>query len=260
MSISKLVRLICISAAFIPAIASAADPAGPIHQYTFKDGAAKDSAGHIDGVLHGQAKVADGKLVLENGDKTSGDKALSYLDFAQPILPKQGSVSIVVWVTCKDVGQFSRIFDFGNNDGDPPVGNAFLYLVAHHDVGAKAGITSSDTGSKSQVDGEPLDDGHPHMATVVVDGVAKKLHLYIDGKESADADDLNANTLDAVNPVHNYIGRSLSDVDPGFSGSIGEIEVYDRAQPAAEIAAQYQMEKAKFPATMPTTIPAAAGK
>ncbi len=254
---STCMRLIAFSIAVLLLCGNASAQSGLIHRYSFKDGSAKDSVGKVDGTLKGDAKISDGKLVLDNGAKTSGDATLAYVDFGGSILPKTGSVTLMAWITASQVPQYCRIFDIGDTDPDSRVGQAFLYLVPHHDVGAKAGITSTDTAGKSSVDADALDDGHPHMAAVVVDGTAKKLHLYIDGKEAGTADDLGDNTLDAVHPVHNYIGRSLSDVDPGLSASIREFRVYDRALPADEIAATYKAGPDVVPATMPATAPTA---
>ena len=63
-----------------------------VHRFT--DGA-KDSVGKIDGKLKGAASVAGGKLVLKNENMTSTDEKLSYLEFPEPILPKERSVSLV---------------------------------------------------------------------------------------------------------------------------------------------------------------------
>jgi hypothetical protein len=78
------------------------------------------------------------------------------------------------------------------------------------------------------------------MAAIVIDGSAKKLHLFIDGQEAAPAADLGDNTLDKVNPAHCWIGRSGFDADPGLSASINEFRVYDTALSADEIAAIYK--------------------
>jgi hypothetical protein len=242
---------------------------GLIHRYSFNDGTARDSAGKIDGTLKGAAKIADGKLVLDNTDKangakTSGDATLSYLEFSGSIIPKSGSATLIVWITAPENQPYCRIMDIGDTDPDTRVGQAFIYLVPHHDTGSKIGITASDTGGKSSVDGDALDDGKPHMAAIVIDGDAKKLHFYIDGKEAGEAADLNDNTLDGVHPVHNYMGRSLSDVDPGLTASIDEFRVYDRALPASEVTAAFKAGPDAFPtdvpATAPTPAPAAGGK
>jgi hypothetical protein len=227
---SKLISLSCT----ILIIASAAN-AGLIHRYSFNDGTAKDSVGKIDGTLKGDAKIAEGKLVLDNGERLCSDSGLGYLEFASSVIPKSGSVSLVVWITAKENPQFSRVIDIGDSENGE--GHAFIYLVPRHEEDqSRAAITAADTGAKTYIAGSRLDDEKPHMAVIVIDGEAKKLHLYVDGKESA-AEDLGDNTLDQVKPVHNWLGRSGFDADPGLSASIDEFRVYDHALSAEEVSA-----------------------
>ena len=57
-------------------------PAGLTHRYSFNDNAAvKDSVGKIDGKLQGGATVTDGKLVLKNDNKNSGDNGVQFVEF-----------------------------------------------------------------------------------------------------------------------------------------------------------------------------------
>jgi len=205
------------------------------HRYSFKEGT-KDSVGKVDATLKGGAKIADGKLTLDNGDKTSADADLSYVELAGPILPKEGSVSIAMWFAGKEMGQFSRLLDIGGKDDAS--GTAFIYLTARTgDDGSRAAISATDPGSKSNVDGDRLDDGKPHLAIAVIDGTAKKLHLYVDGKEVGTATDLGDNTLDKVKQDHAWIGRSAFDTDPGLSGTINELRIYNEALTADQVAA-----------------------
>jgi hypothetical protein len=218
-------------------LSAAVTHAGLIHRYSFNDGTAKDSVGKDDGKLKGTATVKDGSLVLANADKTSGDDGLSYLEFASSVLPDKGtSVSLVYWFTAKDVTGFARILDIGDKDGAN--GQAFIYYTPKNGDGqARAAITATDTASKTFIDNGPLDDGKPHVVAFVVDGAAKKLHVFVDGKEPVAAADLGDNTLDKVKATHNWIGRSGFDQDPGLSGSIDEFRVYDNVLTLDEAAA-----------------------
>ncbi|MGA2582772.1 MAG: LamG domain-containing protein [Tepidisphaeraceae bacterium] len=232
-------------------ICSAAD-AGLIHRYSFNDNTANDSVGNVNGTLKGSAKIVDGKLVLDNGDKTCDDAGLSYLEFNGSVLPAKGtSVSLVIWITAKENPQFARILDIGDKaDAD---GQAFIYLTCRHeDDQSRAAITATDTGSKTYISGPRLDDGKPHMAAIVIDGTAKQLHLFVDGKESATAEDLGDNTLDQVRPVHNWIGKSGFDADTGLSASIDEFRVYDNPLTADEVAAINKAGPDELPATQPS--------
>jgi hypothetical protein len=239
-------RQILTSLALVSLLTAVAN-AGLIHRYSFKDGSAKDSVGSVDGVLKGTAKIADGKLVLDNTDKNSDDDSLSYLEFPSSILPKGDSVSLVVWFSGKDVGSFARVLNIGDKDGAE--GKAFIYFVPRNaDDQARAAITATDAAGKTAIDTDRLDDGNVHMVAVVVDGAAKKLHLYVDGKEPAAAQDLGDNTLDKVRPAHNWIGRSAYDQDAGLSASVNEFRVYDTALTADDAAAIFKAGADALPA------------
>ena len=223
------------------------------HRYSFTDGSLKDSAGNVAATLKGSAKIVDGKLILDNGAKGSDDPTLSYLEFTSAILPKTGSASLAVWFTVKETNPFARILNFGDKEGAE--GRAFIYFTPRNSNDqARSAITATDAGSKTFIDSDPLDDGKPHCVVMVIDGTAKKLHTFVDGKEPMAAEDLGENTLDKVRQVNNWLGRSSYDQDGGLSGSIDEFRVYDHALSAAEVAAMVKAGPDTLPA--PTTAPA----
>jgi hypothetical protein len=219
------------------AVSKPADPpADPslTHRYSFTDGA-KDSAGSVHGVLKNSAKVEGGKLVLANAGRLSSDAALGYLEFPSSLLPSTGSVSIVFWYSGTSAENFSRLIDIGDREGVE--GRAFLYFTPRTAGGqSRARITAVDTRtSQTYVEGPAIDDGKPHCVAIVIDG--NRMHLYIDGKEPAAAIDLGTNNLAAVRPVHSWIGRSGYDADPGLTGSLDELRIYNRPLSLPEVAA-----------------------
>ena len=224
--------------------------AGLTHRYSFKDGTARDSVGSVDGKLKGPgASIADGKLVLKNEESATGDK-ISCLEFAGSLLPKGGnSVSLVVWFTAKDVGGFARVLNFGASEGGE--GKQFIYFSPRTgDGSARVAITGSDVGSKTYLDSDALDDGKPHLVAIVIDGTAKKLRVFVDGKEPNPPADLGDNTLDKVKPMENWLGKSSFSADPGLSAAIDEFRVYDLVLTAADAVAAFKAG--------PDTLPAAA--
>ena len=226
----------------LPFICASSSFAAITHRYSFNDPAApgKDSVGNVDAKLKGpDAKVADGKLMLKNEDKNSDDPQLSYAKFDEPIIPKTGSASIAVWFTAKDAGQYARIFNFSDKDGSE--GRAFIYFTPRTSTDESRGaITATDAASKTAIDNPSLDDGKPHMVAIVIDGVSKKLHVYIDGTEPKPAQDLGDNTLDKVKPTNNWLGRSSFDQDAGLTGSIDELRTYDHALTADEVSESFK--------------------
>jgi hypothetical protein len=118
--------------------------------------------------------------------------------------------------------------NFGDSEGGE--GRQFIYFSPRTgDGSARVAITGSDVGSKTYLDSDALDDGKPHLVIVVIDGAAKKLRVFVDGKEPNPAADLGDNTLDKVKPVENWLGKSSFSADPGFSGAVDELRVYDQA-------------------------------
>ena len=89
-------KLCLLSAAVVLAAAVTTANAELTHRYSFTDGA-KDSVGKVDAALKGAAKVADGKLVLANENKTAESPDLSFVEFSGPLLPKSGSVTLAFW-------------------------------------------------------------------------------------------------------------------------------------------------------------------
>ena len=225
--------------------------AGLTHRFSFKDGT-KDSVGSVDAKLLGSgASLAGGQLVLKNDDSASGDK-IACLEFSGSLLPKGGTtVSFAVWLTAKDTSGFARVLNFGDSEGTE--GKQFIYLSPKTgDGSARAAITGSDVGSKTALDFDAFDDGKPHMIAVVIDGAAKKLRVFVDGTEPKPAEALGDNTLDKVNPVQNWLGKSSFAADPGLSASIDELRVYDHALTLAEATAAIKAGPDALPAAATT--------
>jgi len=212
-----------------------------IHRYSFKDNA-DDSVGKVNGKLMGGAKIADGKLVLENTGKPSNDPALSYVSFGERILPKSGSATIEVWFISNSDGPFSRIFDFGRR------GQGYIFLTDNEgNDTARVAITNADWGEETQArPDKPVNDNKPHMAAVVIDAAGGKLRLFVDGKEAGSGEPLGDNTLEKVTGDNHWLGRSLYDNDVGFTGSIDELRVFDSALNADQINSHYKAGPAEI--------------
>jgi hypothetical protein len=214
--------------------------AGLIHRYSFNDGQARDLAGATEARLVGPgATLVNGRLMLANDRGTPKGK-VSCLEFAGPVLPAGGTtVSLAVWFTAKEIGGFARVLNFGDSEGSE--GKQFIYFTPCTEEGvARVAITGSDVGSKTYIDLDALDNGQPHLVIIVVDGGAKRLHVFVDGKEPRPAQHLGDNTLDKVRPVENWLGRSSFAADPGLTAAIDEFRVYDHALTLEEAGALHQ--------------------
>jgi len=236
---SRFVALGLIATLALASIMSRSVRAELIHRYSFKENA-DDSVGKINGKLEGKAKIANGKLTLENTGKASNDEALSYVTFNQRILPKSGSATIEVWFTSNSDGQYARLFDFGRR------GEGYLFLTVNdggNDI-ARTAITNNDFADETKISSDGnVNDGRLHMVAVVVDGGTKDLRFYVDGKENGGAEPLGDNTLENVKGASHWLGRSLYDADAGFTGSISELRVFDTVLKPADIAAHFKAGK-----------------
>jgi hypothetical protein len=226
-----------------------------IHRYSFTDGA-KDSAGKLDGKLVGDnAKVDSGKLTLKNEATTPPEK-VSHVEFPGALIPKGSkAASLAIWFTAKDTQPFSRLIDIG--DIENAEGRSFIYVSPRTaDDQFRAAITSTDVSGRIPLDNQRLDDDKPHCVVITFDDTARKMHVFIDGKEPKPAEDITDAPLSTVNPVVNRLGKSLFDVDPGLSATIDEFRVYDKALSAEEVAAIQKAGPDTLPPAAPATQPA----
>jgi hypothetical protein len=220
--------------------------AGLIHHYSFNDATARDLVGKVDGKLTGPgATIVAGQLVLQNERSVYGAK-VSCLEFTGPVLPAGGTASLAVWFTAKNVGGFARVLNFGDSEGTE--GKEFIYFTPCTEEGmARVALTATDASGKTYIDFEALDDGRLHLVVIVVDGAAKTLRVFVDGKEPRPAEGLGGNTLDKIRSVQNWLGRSSFAADPGLSATIDEFRVYDHALSPEEAAALHVAGPAVVP-------------
>jgi hypothetical protein len=212
---------------------------GLIHQYSFREGTAKDSIGTAHGQLMGSARISGGKLVLENGARRSGDPSAGYVQFPPTVLPSSGSASIEIWFTCQPLGMWARLLDVGTQRGG--AGERFL-LMTPRDAEAKArlGYTSGTFRGVDIMAGSPLDDGKLHMVVIVIDGNGGTMRLYVDGRPAGAPVNVGRDALAQLAPEKVWLGRSLFDVDPAFSGIIEDLRVYQTPLTNQEVADHYQ--------------------
>lgn len=231
-----------------------------IHRYSFNDGTAKDSVGAMDAQLKGEAKIADGKLVLPGGSTSDAANA-SYLDFAGRVLPDQGSATVEAWFVSNGTGKWSRLFDFGDSDNNRTSGFDYLYFGPHSSENrAFTEISRADLPkpAPARVLTKPLDNGKPHMIAVTVDAAEHKIHLYVDGKEVGNTP-LGPNGIEHVSFGNNWIGRSNVGRDPTLTGSVDEFRIYDTALDKDQIAADNKAgpdSVTEPPASKPASAPA----
>lgn len=246
-----------------------------IHRYSFTTDAS-DSVGTDNGTLVGRATVSGDQLQMNNpnfspgiGAATNPDPNDGYLTLPPSILPSSGSATIEEWMTIQGSGFFAESYSFSNsnNDANPPTGAGGQYLL--HAISAPQPATppgGAGTGGDhieetlngystgQQIDayettpnlgaagGGYMDNGDTYFSATVIDASTGLLSYYlyditegIGGFQSS----VTAIPLSSYSFTNAYLGRSPFVVDNVLSGSIDEFRVYDNAQSASQIAADF---------------------
>ena len=246
--------------------------AGLTHLYTFNDGTANDSVGGangtlVDGSIAGVPTVSGGQLQLNNPNFSGPSSSANYLSLSPSILPSSGSATIEMWFTFTGSGFFTEAWTFSDNnhDSNPPGASNGQYLM--HTISApQGGPVPSGGGSHvaqslacygggaetdafgttpgiGAVGGCYLDDGETFFAATVIDGTAGTLSYYLydisAGGVGGLQQTITAIPLSSYSFTDAYLGRSAFAGDNATSGSIDEFRIYDSAQSAAQIAADF---------------------
>ena len=253
-----------LAAPAIVAAMSSLAHAGLIHRYSFATDAS-DSVGGSNGTLTGGATVAGGQLTLANGGKTSANG--QYLALSPSILPSTGSATIESWFTFTGSGFFSEDWTFSNNANDTAGPNSGFGQYMMHTIsapqpgtppggpntgGSHVGQTLSGYGVETDAfettpglgagGGGYLDDGGTYMTATVIDGTAGTLSYYLyrvsDGVGGLQQS-ITSIPLSSYAFTNAYLGRSAFAGDGATNGSVDEFRIYNNAQSASDVAADF---------------------
>ena len=238
------------------------------HRYSFTTDAS-DSVGGANGTLMNSATVSGGQLQLNNPNfsgSTSGQPdPHGYVSLSPSILPASGSATIEIWFTFTGSGFFTESYTFSNgSDAAPPVGGQYLMQTisapqpavppggpntgGNHIVEALNGYNPGPetdafgtTPGMGAGGGGYLDNGDSCFSATVI-GADGTLSYYLydlttgtGGLQSTVA----GIPLSSFSFVNAYLGRSAFSGDNATSGSIDEFRIYDNAQSAAAVAADF---------------------
>jgi rhamnogalacturonan endolyase len=204
------------------------------HLYTFNDNLANDWIGSAHGTTFNGATITGGQLVLSNVGVNSGQTSVVQFMRLPANALGSGDATIEVWFTATASPDWARVFDIGNQSGVN--GDSYLFFSPQSGFNDSRAVLHPSGLSERVAGGPTSDDGTQHMAAIVIDSAADALRLYLDGIEAGSAPLAGANA-GSINDSLAYIGRSLFNVDPGFTGSINELRIYDNALDATTIAA-----------------------
>ncbi len=191
-----------------------------------------DSSGNDnDGTING-ADWTEGFFV--HALKFDGvDDYVEITDDTSLHLGSEESMAFEFWIKTNNSGVESALFHKYSTLNPNPY---FLLTLTNNgkfqgqirdSYGLYSNLTSNST----------ITDGKWHYLTFVIDRVADKLTIYIDGNFDNMTDDLTMGT--STNNADLFIGKAASD-DRYFNGSLDEIRIYDRALSVREIEDHYE--------------------
>jgi hypothetical protein len=245
---------------------AAALTSGPIHRWSFSNGAGAatsgtvvtDSAGFQHGRVLGVNATFTGSAVSLPG---GGSATEAYVDLPNrlvssraPELGGSGEVTLEVWFTNTAPRTWGRVFDFGSSNnaeltGPGGAGNGSDYFALTSDVGGNVNVNRLELRNVDPAGNGALGAGGPG-ATVstdvgVVMGVERHLTvvwrngvgvwMYEGGVPVTEILDAGIRMVN-LNDVNNWLGRSNWTGDQNVQGEFNEFRIYDRALTAAEVA------------------------
>ena len=241
---------------------------GLIHRWSFNEaaGAASDGSTFVDsvggahGIVRGDgARFTGTGLDLPGGDSLNGRAA--YGDLPNGLISALTDATFEGWVTVDSAsgGNWTRIFDFGNTQGDPIPGE--ITGPGNTNGGGTQGsdyiiLTASRGGNYNQQRIEVRNEDPPgggastfdsdvvttfgqqfHFALTFrdnMDGTAE-INYWRDGVQQTTGATTNT-TLDEINDVNNWLGRSTWINDGTLDGTFDEFRIYDKALSPQEVA------------------------
>lgn len=207
------------------------------HRYTFNSDA-KDSIGHADGLLRGNARIETNSLVLDGSLAPQ-----TFVQLPSDLIGSYDLLTIEAFLTPGNSGNQGRLYDFGNsvNVANQDIGWEYLFMSPIGGNGSQPRVAIwPDPGVPGTEQGITVNqnfrNARVHIVTVV-DSLANTITLYTNGVLASTITNSLIN-LAGLSDIKSYIGRSVWP-DPNLTGSIDEFRIYYGAMSASEVAASY---------------------
>lgn len=224
---ASLIIGLCVTVVPIGMVAqSSASPGSALqHRYSF-DADVRDSVGHADGTLAGEAVIGDGQLRL-NGS------AGTFANLPGGLIAGDKAVTFEFWATLGTNRSWCRVFDQGS-EVFVNKGRLDLYF-SPHSGGRDFRLTVMDPNPTERVIrvGGNLDNQTNLYVACVLDPPSGFMGIYTNGVLAVSTNTLRS--LDSVSTNRFYLGKSLFPTDPPLNGSIDEFRIYNMALSAAQI-------------------------
>jgi hypothetical protein len=268
MSFPKFALLAAVAAVSFGSLAKA----DLTHRYSFDDGTPDDSVGGVNGTLVGTtgggATISGGMLNLNNPDFSGPGATENYMNLPGSVIPSSGSATLEGWFSSPGSGFFTELFSAtnSNSDANPPGANTGQYFMGvisapqpatppggagtggSHIAESAAGYAGGEVDAYEETPGVGaagggyLDNGDTYFYAAVIDGNANTLTYYLYDQTTGlggPQETITGIPLSDFSFTNLYLGRSAFTTDNATSGTINEFRIYNNAQSAAAIAADY---------------------
>jgi hypothetical protein len=208
------------------------------HRYSFSEFAGSSTAADSVGGAHGA--VTGGATFNEAGQLTL-DGVSGFVELPNGIISVLTNATFEAWITWTSTRTWERIFDFGNSTlGEGGQGEGTSYLFAS----PQGGAGRLRFGQRVNLLETPILDGPTalpqgvlsHVA-VSFNGTGQRVRLYYNGQLVAEGPPVHS--LQQMDDVNNWLGKSQFVADAYFAGSYDEFRIYDGVLTAADVAASF---------------------
>jgi len=231
-----------------------ADQLQPNHRYSFNNPAGNasgafvlDTNGGANGTVVGAGATFDGEPLLLPGGSSSTQ---AYVDLPNGLISGLLNVSMEAWVTIDGVISWGRVFDFGtgslgelNGPGGAAIGTDYFAFMPTRSADLdtqRIDIWSQESGNDSfDTDlTQTLGVQYHFVVTFRNTGGAGEVALYRDGVQVL-SPLATPVTLNEIEDVNNWLGRSNWTGDQNFQGRFNEFRIYSVALTAEQVAESY---------------------
>ncbi|HZR16605.1 MAG TPA: LamG-like jellyroll fold domain-containing protein [Verrucomicrobiae bacterium] len=208
-------------------------PALLTHRYSFNDATssttASDSIGGSawNGTLNGDATLDGTNLVLDGGG--------GYVQLPAQVIGGYSAVTFETWVSFGANAQWARLWDFGEQNPDGS-GKSSAYFTPHNGANGMQ-MTMFKPNAGTDVILSTNLDGASEMQVVGV-YTGNYMELYFNGVLAGRTSPVSLSPQD-INDVNSFIGKSMFNADPTFTGSVDEFRIYQGALTAGQVASDF---------------------
>ncbi|WP_162198219.1 cadherin-like beta sandwich domain-containing protein [Geofilum rubicundum] len=203
------------------------------HSYTFEDGTAADAIGGADGVLHEDAVVENGALVLSGtGFATLPAKVID--------IPSYESVTVEAFFTqSAGLTGNTTLFSFGRMDTETDWKGLDYYFFqpTRGDGNSRTAISTGNIdnpwATETGVNRPAITDTRTHHVVSVL--TATEIRLYFDGELIGTELLTGSNAISAISSDTALIGMLVYQNDPKWQGSVEELNIFEGVMTEAEL-------------------------